>query len=386
MYPKPTVKTERPFFSSGPCAKHLGWSPALLSSALVGRSHRAKVSLERIRLAVEKSRELLGIPDDYLVAITPGSATGAMEMALWNLIGARGVDILAWDVFGRLWVSDLQDRMDLPDIRVPEVGIGYLPDLQQVDFSRDVIFTWNGSTSGVCVPNGDWIPDDRQGLTYCDATSAAFAYHMPWDKLDVTAFSWQKALGGEAAHGMIVLGPRAIERLKTYKPTWAVPLMVRLKNKDEIIMPVFDGFTLNTPSMLCIEDYIIALNWGELQGGLSGLVQKSKSNLKVIEDWVKTRDWIQLSANDPTTQSHTTVCLQLTADWFTFSNASIQWGVIDKICGLLNEEGVAFDINNHRHAFPGLRIWCGPTVEASDLKRLLPWIDWAYHECCKDQA
>lgn len=378
MVDKPTLKPQRPYFSSGPCAKYSGWSLDALSNALVGRSHRSKVSLERIKNSIEKTRKILKVPDDYLIAITPGSATGAMEVALWNLIGTRGVEILAWDVFGRLWVSDLQDRMDVPNIRVPEVGIGYLPDLKKVDFSRDVIFTWNGSTSGVCVPNGDWISDDREGLVFCDATSAAFAFELPWEKLDVTVFSWQKALGGEAAHGMLIMGPRAMERLKTHTPSWRVPLLLRLKNNGEIMMPVFEGFTVNTPSMLCIEDYLLALDWAEKQGGVKGLIRKSVENKAIIERWSSARDWIRLTAKDPATQSHTTVCLEFTEEWFTMSNASIQWGVVDKICGMLAEEGVAYDINNHRHAFPGLRIWCGPTVEANDIERLLPWVDWAY--------
>lgn len=382
MSQKPTTKPERPYFSSGPCAKYKGWTPEVLSSALVARSHRAKVSIARIKEAIDRTRRLMKIPDDYLVAVTPGSATGAMEVALWNLIGSHAVEILAWDVFGRLWVTDLQDRMDIPNIRVPEVGIGYLPNLNAVDFNRDVIFTWNGSTSGVCIPHGDWIPDDRQGLTFCDATSAAFAYDLPWEKLDVTVFSWQKALGGEGAHGMLVMNPRAMERLRTHTPSWRVPLLLRLKNHGEIIMPLFEGYTLNTPSMLCIEDYILGMKWAETQGGLAGLVEKSKQNLGIIQEWVSRTSWIRLTAKDPASQSHSTVCLEFTEDWFTLSNANIQWGVIDKICGLLNDEGAAYDINNHRHAFPGLRIWCGPTVEAEDIQSLLPWIEWAYGECC----
>lgn len=383
MFDKPDLKPERPYFSSGPCAKYKGWRPEDLSTALVGRSHRAKVSIERIRESIDRTRKLLKVPEDYLIAITPGSATGAMEVALWNLIGSLGVEILAWDVFGRLWVTDLQDRMDIPNIRVPEVGIGYLPNLDAVDFSRDVIFTWNGSTSGVCIPHGDWIPDDREGLTFCDATSAAFAYDMPWKKLDVTVFSWQKALGGEAAHGMLIMNPRAMERLQANAPAWRVPLLLRLKNKDEIMMPIFEGITVNTPSMLCIEDYLLGLKWAERLGGLQALIDKSKKNLDIIRAWVDRNPWIRLTAKEVDTQSHTTVCLELTEDWFAISNANIQWGVIDKMCSLLSEEGVAYDINNHRHAFPGLRIWCGPTVEAEDITRLLPWIEWAYGECCK---
>ncbi len=384
MVDKPTLKPDRPYFSSGPCAKHLGWSAADLSSALVGRSHRSKAALARIKEAIDRTREILQVPDDYLIAITPGSATGAMEVALWNLIGSHAVEILAWDVFGRLWVTDLQDRMDIPNIRVPEVGIGYLPNLEKVDFSRDVIFTWNGSTSGVCVPNGDWIADDRQGLTFCDATSAAFAYPLPWSKLDVTVFSWQKALGGEAAHGMLIMGPRAMERLKTHTPSWRIPLLLRLKNDGQIMMPIFEGFTVNTPSMLCIEDYLLAMEWAEKLGGVQGLLEKSLENRAVIEKWVADRDWIRFTAKDPATVSHTTVCLEFIEDWFTMSNASIQWGVIDKICAILGEENVAYDINNHRHAFPGLRIWCGPTVEARDIERLLPWVDWAYQSVIKN--
>lgn len=378
---KPSLKPVRPYFASGPCAKYPGWSLDALSSALVGRSHRAKVSMERIRLAISETRRILGVPDNYLVAVTPGSATGAFEMAMWNLIGPRGVDVLAWDVFGRLWIDDLRHRLNITDLRVPHVEIGCLPDLDAVDFSRDIIFTWNGSTGGVCVPDGDWIDDSREGLTLCDATSAAFAFPLPWDKLDVTGFSWQKALGGEAAHGMLILGPRAIERLKTYTPTWPVPLLLRLKNNNEIIMPLFEGATLNTPSMLCIEDYLMALKWADNIGGVEALKRKSLENRAILEAWVERCDWIKFTALDPANASHTTVCLQFTADWFVQLSQSDQWVVIDKICGLLDGEGVACDINNHRFAFPALRIWCGPTVESEDLARLVPWIEWAYHTC-----
>lgn len=376
----PLVKPDRPNFSSGPCAKFLGWSPEVLANALVGRSHRAAESLDRIRLVLSKTRQVLKVPDDYWVAITPGSATGAFEMALWNLIGARGVDVVAWDVFGRVWVHDLIDRLALKDVNSYGATLGSLPDLSQVNCDRDVVFTWNGSTGGVCIPDADWIPENRQGLTFCDATSAAFAYDLPWDKLDVTAFSWQKALGGEAAHGMIILGPRAVERLKTYTPEWPVPFLLRMKFRDEIATGLFEGVTLNTPSMLCIEDFIQSLNWAERLGGIQALEKKSKMNRAVLEKWTASRDWIEIAAKDVRSSSHTTVCLRIIAPWFEALNFEAQWQVIDKICLSLRQQGAAFDINNHRHDQPSLRIWCGPTVEVDDLKKLTPWLDWAYEQ------
>lgn len=378
MLSMPELKPLRPYFSSGPSAKFPGWSLDKLAGALVGRSHRSKEGVARIQLAIEKTRKILGVPEDYLVAITPGSATGAFEMALWNLIGPRGVDVLAWDVFGTVWVNDIQDRLNIKDVRVPTVARGGLPNLLEVDNSRDIIFTWNGSTGGICVPDGNWIHDDRQGLTFCDATSAAFAYHLPWNKLDATAFSWQKALGGEAAHGLLILSPRAVERLKSYTPEWSIPFLLRLKNKGEIVMTLFKGMTLNTPSLLCVEDYLLALEWAEQLGGVEALRRKSIANRSILEKWVNNRDWIKFTPLQPEIASHTTVCMEITAEWFKKLDDAQQWAVIDQITNSLNAEGVAYDINNHRTAFPALRIWCGPTVETEDLERLLPWLDWAY--------
>lgn len=376
----PAVRPERPYFSSGPCAKFPGWSVDLLQQALVGRSHRSQEGLERIQHAIALTREVLGIPKDYLIALTPGSATGAMEMALWNMLGTRGVDILAWDVFGQLWVNDLSERLQLNDIRVFDAGYGYLPDLGAVDFTRDVLFTWNGSTSGVCLPNGDWIDDQRLGLTICDAVSAVFAYDLPWQKLDVTVFSWQKALGGEAAHGMMVLSPRAVERLERTTPSWPVPLLLRLKQNNEINYRLFEGYTINTPSMLCVEDYILALEWAQKIGGLKSLIQRSRDNFLSIERWLLDKTWIGFLAHDALARSHTGVCLSVLLESFVFSNANIQWGVIEQVAALLEKERVAYDIKNHRNACPGFRVWCGPTVERDDIEKLLPWIEWSFNK------
>lgn len=381
MTTKPSIKPKRPFFSSGPCVKYPGWTLNDLGSALVSRSHRSQAGLSRIQEVLTKTRTILGIPDDYLVAITPGSATGAMEMALWNLIGERGVELLSWDVFGRLWVQCLQDRLNLKNLQISDTAAGYLPNLNQVDFENDVIFTWNGSTTGVRVPDGNWIPEDRQGLAICDATSAAFAYDLPWNKLDVTVFSWQKALGGEAAHGMLVLSPRAYERLQKYTPAWPIPLLFRLKVEKERNMRFFEGYTLNTPSLLCIEDYIKALDWADGIGGLKALIRKSEENADVIEKWVSLRTgWIKNLAQVPETQSTTTVCLVIEDDRFRYSNADIQWGIVEEVVKLLETEEAAFDIKNHRYSQPGFRFWCGPTVETSDLEKALPWIEWGYQE------
>ena len=375
---RPLVKPSRANFSSGPCVKYPGWRIDNIPTALVGRSHRAADSLAQIRLAMDKTRKILRVPEDYKVALTPGSATGAFEMGLWNLIGQRGVDVFAWDVFGRVWVRDILERLQLNDVHVYDAPLGVLPPLSQANFDRDVIFTWNGSTGGVCVPNGEWIPEDRRGLTFCDATSAAFAYELPWDKLDITAFSWQKALGGEAAHGMVILSPRAMDQLQDYTPRWPVPSLLRLKNGSDITMNLFEGMTLNTPSMLCVEDFLLSLQWAENLGGLPALINKAAANKKIIQQWAEDSEWAKLSAQDPEYTSHTTVCLSITSPWFQNLDREAQWSYIDKFCHVLREEKVAYDINNHRFDSPSLRVWCGPTVEGDDLKKLTPWLDWAY--------
>ena len=374
---KPVQKPARPLFSSGPCAKRPGWTTKNLENAPLGRSHRAKIGKSRLKQAIDRTASILGVPEDYRVAIVPASDTGAVEMALWSMLGARGVDMLAWESFGAGWITDVTKQLKLDDIRSLTAGYGDLPDLTQVDPARDVVFTWNGTTSGVKVPNADWISDRRAGLTICDATSAAFAMDLPWDKLDVTTFSWQKVLGGEAAHGVIILSPRAVERLENYAPPWPLPKIFRLTKGGKLIEGIFTGATINTPSMLCVEDYLDALNWAESIGGLPGLIAKSEENLAVIRDWVGRTDWVDFLASDPQTVSNTSVCLKIVAPWFTELDADDQAVVAKKMATLLDEEGAAFDIAAYRDAPAGLRIWAGSTVEATDLSALLPWLDWA---------
>ncbi len=375
---KPVQKPARPLFSSGPCAKRPGWTIKNLENAPLGRSHRAKIGKSRLKQAIDRTASLLGLPENYRVGIVPASDTGAVEMALWSMLGARGVDMLAWESFGAGWITDVTKQLKLDDIRSLTAEYGDLPDLSQVDPARDVVFTWNGTTSGVKVPNADWISDKRAGLTICDATSAAFAMDLPWDKLDVTTFSWQKVLGGEAAHGVIILSPRAVERLENYTPPWPLPKIFRLTKGGKLIEGIFTGATINTPSMLCVEDYLDALNWAESIGGLPGLIAKSEENLAVIRDWVGRTDWVDFLASDPQTVSNTSVCLKIVAPWFTKLDVGDQAVVAKKMATLLDEEGAAFDIAAYRDAPAGLRIWAGSTVEATDLSALLPWLDWAY--------
>ncbi len=375
---KPVQKPARPLFSSGPCAKRPGWTIKNLENAPLGRSHRAKIGKSRLKQAIDRTASLLGLPENYRVGIVPASDTGAVEMALWSMLGARGVDMLAWESFGAGWITDVTKQLKLDDIRSLTAEYGDLPDLSQVDPARDVVFTWNGTTSGVKVPNADWISDKRAGLTICDATSAAFAMDLPWDKLDVTTFSWQKVLGGEAAHGVIILSPRAVERLENYTPPWPLPKIFRLTKGGKLIEGIFTGATINTPSMLCVEDYLDALNWAESIGGLPGLIAKSEENLAVIRDWVGRTDWVDFLAGDPQTVSNTSVCLKIVAPWFTKLDVGDQAVVAKKMATLLDEEGAAFDIAAYRDAPAGLRIWAGSTVEATDLSALLPWLDWAY--------
>ncbi|PWE28853.1 phosphoserine transaminase [Maritimibacter sp. 55A14] len=368
----PAARPANPRFSSGPCAKPPTFSLDRLAEAPLGRSHRAAVGKARLKAAIDGTREILGIPDDHRIGIVPASDTGAVEMAMWNLLGERPVEMLAWESFGAGWVTDAVKQLRL-DARVHEADYGHLPDLSAVDFNRDVVFTWNGTTSGVRVPNGDFIPAGRGGLTICDATSAAFAQRLPWDKLDATTFSWQKVLGGEAAHGMIVLSPRAVERLESYTPPWPLPKIFRLTKSGKLIEGFFEGATINTPSMLAVEDYLLALDWARSVGGLEGLRERANRNLAVVQGFVAAHDWIAFLAEAPETRSNTSVCLKFTdpriGDGAAFAKA---------VAKRLEAEGVAFDIGAYRDAPPGLRIWCGATVEESDLQALMPWIDWAF--------
>ncbi|WP_416899836.1 MAG: phosphoserine transaminase [Minwuia sp.] len=375
---KPERRPAAPEFSSGPCAKRPGWSAEALSAAALGRSHRAAIGKAKLKDVIDRSRKLLGMPEGWVLGIVPGSDTGAVEMAMWSLLGQRPVDVLAWESFGSGWVTDITKQLKLKDVRVIEAGYGELPDLSKVDPAHDVVFTWNGTTSGVCVPNGDWIAGDREGLTICDATSAAFAMDLDWDKLDAVTWSWQKVLGGEAAHGMLALGPRAIERLESYTPPWPMPKLFRMTKSGKLNEGIFKGETINTPSMLAVEDAIDALGWAESVGGLKGLITRCRGNLAALESWVADSDWASFLAQDPAIRSHTSVCLAISDPWFAGLSADQQKDVPKKLSKLLEDEGVAYDINGYRDAPPGLRIWCGATVATSDVEALTPWLDWAY--------
>lgn len=377
---KPSIKPDNPLFSSGPCPKRPGWSLTDLRGALLGRSHRSAPGKAKLGEAIALTRQLLQLPDDYRVGIVPASDTGAMEMAMWSLLGARDVDILAWESFGSGWITDVVKQLKLPHVNRHEAEYGKLPDLARVNFTNDVVFVWNGTTSGVKVPNGDWIDADRQGLTICDATSAAFAMDLPWPKLDVVTYSWQKVLGGEAAHGMLILSPRAVERLETWTPPWPMPKLFRMTKSGKLDESIFKGSTINTPSMLCVEDYLDALKWAQNTGGLKGLIDRSLSNLSIIENWISGRSWIDFLAEDKATRSNTSVCLKLTDPWFVAMSLEDQAKTTAKIVALLDKEGVGFDIDAYRDAPPGLRIWCGATVEKSDIEALLPWVEWAFNE------
>jgi phosphoserine aminotransferase len=375
----PAARPRAPFFSSGPCAKRPGWSLQNLKTDSLGRSHRAKPGKARLKLAIDLTREVLEVPAGYRIGIVPASDTGAVEMALWSMLGARPVDMLAWESFGEGWVTDVVKQLKLPDARVIGAPYGELPDLSQVDTrTRDVVFTWNGTTSGVRVPNADWIAADREGLTICDATSAAFAQRLDFAKLDVVTFSWQKVLGGEAAHGMLVLSPRAVERLETYKPAWPLPKIFRMTKGGKLIEGIFEGETINTPSMLAVEDYIDALEWARSIGGLEALVAKANANARVIHDWVARTSWIANLAKDPATASNTSVCLVIADPDVVARGPEAVAQVAKGITSVLDKENVALDIGAYRDAPPGLRIWCGATVERSDLEALTPWLDWAF--------
>ena len=365
---RPQIKPKNPNFSSGPCAKRPGYDVSKLQLDTLGRSHRSAIGKKALGLACTETARILGLPDGYRVAVVPGSDTGAIEMAMWSTLGARGVDVLEWETFSATWTNDILEQLKLPNTRVMKADYGDLPDLKTVNFDNDVVFVWNGTTSGVKVPNGDWIDDNRAGLTLCDATSAIFAMDMPWHKLDVITYSWQKVLGGEGGHGMLILSPRAVERLESYTPRWPMPKVFRMTANGKLNEGLFKGDTINTPSMLCVADYLDALQWADGLGGLPGLIAKSRANLKVIEDFVAANDWISFLAKDAATLSNTSVCLTL--------NATPEQ--VKKMVALLDAEGVAYDIGAYKDAPAGLRIWCGATVEATDLQALMPWLTWAY--------
>jgi phosphoserine aminotransferase len=374
----PGRRPANPNFSSGPCAKRPGWSIEVLRDAALGRSHRAKIGKQKLKAAIDLTREVLQVPADYKIGIVPASDTGALEMALWSLLGARPVDVLAWESFGLGWVTDVVKQLRLKDARVIQADYGKLPDLTKVDPSHDIVFTWNGTTSGVRVPNGDWIKADREGLTICDATSAAFAQPLPFDKLDVVTFSWQKALGGEAAHGMIVLSPRAVARLESYSPPWPLPKIFRMTKGGKLIDGIFIGETINTPSMLCVEDYLDALGWAKSVGGLSGLMGRADANFKVLVDWAARTPWIDFFAEDPATRSNTSVCLKIVDPAITALDLAGHEAVVRSIAARLDREDVAHDIAFHRDAPPHFRIWAGATIEAADLAVLTEWLDWGF--------
>lgn len=375
---KPAMRPANTHFSSGPCAKRPGWTLEALSDAPLGRSHRAKIGKTKLKQAIDLTREILEVPADYRIGIVPASDTGAVEMALWSLLGARGVDMLAWESFGAGWVTDVVKQLKLSDVRRLEADYGALPDLTKVDFDRDVVFTWNGTTSGVRVPNADFIPADRKGLTICDATSAAFAQALDFAKLDVVTFSWQKVLGGEGAHGVLILSPRAVERLETYVPAWPLPKIFRMTKGGKLIEGIFTGETINTPSMLCVEDYIDALLWAKSVGGLEGLMARADANAEVIHRFVAANDWIANLAVKPETRSNTSVCLKIADNDVSALDADGQAAFAKGVVALLEKEGVAFDIGHYRDAPSGLRIWAGATIETSDMEALMPWLTWAF--------
>jgi phosphoserine aminotransferase len=375
---RPAVRPARPFFSSGPCAKRPGWTADNLNAALLGRSHRSKPGKARLKDAIERTRAILGVPADYRIAITPASDTGAVEMAMWSMLGPLPVDLFAWESFGEDWVTDAAKQLKLKDARIFKADYGALPDLTQAKPNHDIVFLWNGTTSGVRVPNGNWISANREGITICDATSAAFAMDLPWDKLDATTFSWQKALGGEAAHGMLVLSPNAVSRLEAYSPHWPLPKIFRMTKGGKLVEGIFEGETINTPSMLALEDYLDALKWAASIGGLKALMGRSNDNLAVLARWVRETDWVEFLAADETIRSNTSVCLKIVDPWFTKLDADAQAAAAKKIADVLDKEGVALDVASYRSAPPGLRIWCGATVDSADLDALTPWLDWAW--------
>ena len=377
-HPKPAVRPALPFFSSGPTTKRPGWSPAILKDAVLGRSHRSKPAKSKINQTMDLARRILGVPDDYLIGITPGSDTGAVEIALWSLLGARGVDVLAWESFGKDWVNDIVNQLQVDNVTVHQAAYGALPDLAAVNFDNDVVLTWNGTTSGVKVPNGDWIADDRTGLVIADATSACFAMELPWSKLDVVTFSFQKAIGGEGAHGVMVISPRAVERLNSYTPPWPIPKLFRLTAKGKFNAAIFDGSTINTPSLLVIEDALDALLWAESIGGLPALIDRSDSCLAAIKRWVAASSVFGFLAEDPATISNTSVTISIVDPWFIALDDGKKAAFVAALAARLAAEDVGYDLASYRDAPAGLRIWAGPMVDVADIESLLPWIDWAY--------
>ena len=379
----PLVKPIRPEFSSGPCAKRPGWSLKNLNDATLGRSHRHKIAKNKLEQAIKLTKSVLEIPNDYLVGIVPGSDTGAIEMAMWNFLGAKPVDMLVWDSFGSDWANDIQSQLKISELSISKVNYGSLPNLYKKSFTNDIVFNWNGTTAGVCVPDANWINDNRDGLTICDATSAAFAMDIDWLKLDVTTFSWQKCLGGEGGHGMIVLSPKAVERINIYNPQWPIPKLFQLKKNNKLNVDIFSGSTINTPSMLCVEDYIDALNWGSDIGGLRELIIRSKNNLKIVAEWVSLSHWVDFLSDNIDTVSNTSICLKLIDPKIIKQPLEVKNNIEKNILTLLEDECIAFDIGSYRSAPPGLRIWGGPTVDNEDIKRLLPCLDWAYNMTIK---
>ncbi|MEE8246967.1 MAG: phosphoserine transaminase [Alphaproteobacteria bacterium] len=377
---KPTQRPECPAFSTGPCAKRPGWSVAVLERAAVGRSHRSDVARAKLAQVIDESRRLQGLPDDYLLGIVPASDTGAVEMALWSLLGARGVDVLAWESFGKNWAGDVQSELGLEDVRLFEAEYGALPELSAVSGDRDIVFVWNGTTSGVRVPDGEWIPADRSGLAICDATSAVYAMELPWSRLDVVTYSWQKVLGGEGAHGMLILSPRAVQRLESYRPPRGLPKIFRLTKDGALIAGIFRGQTINTPSLLCVEDALDSLRWAREIGGLPALIARSQANLEAISAWVEATSWVEFVATDPATRSSTSICLKVVDPWFASLAAADQAACAKQVVTLLEAEGAAHDIGSYPAAPPGFRVWGGATVERADIEALLPWLDWGYGE------
>lgn len=377
---KPASRPNVPHFSSGPCAKRPGWNPQNLKDAALGRSHRAKVGKAKLKLAIDLTREVLEVPADYKIGIVPASDTGAVEMALWSLLGPRPVTTIAWESFGEGWVSDIVKELKLKDVVKLNAGYGEIPDLSKADPNSDIVFTWNGTTSGVRVPNANWIRADREGLTICDATSAAFAQPLDWPKLDVVTFSWQKALGGEAAHGMLILSPRAVARLESYVPPWPLPKIFRMTKGGKLNAGIFEGETINTPSMLCVEDYLDALNWAKSVGGLKALIARADANTKVLADWQAKTSWVDFLAKDPAIRSNTSVCMKVVDPAITSLPADAQADFAKKLVAAVEKEGGGYDLGAYRDAPPGLRIWCGATVEASDVAVLTQWLDWAFAE------
>ena len=382
---KPNIKPNHPYFSSGPCSKRPGWSLDALSNAFLGRSHRAKTGKAKLNEVITKSKDVLELPNDYFVGIVPGSDTGAIELAMWSLLGQRPVDVCGWETFGLTWVKDITKQLKLNNVTTHQTSnYGEIPDLSKVNFDNDVVFTWNGTTSGACVPNADWIPDDRKGLSICDATSAVFAMEMDFKKLDVITWSWQKVLGGEGAHGMIALSPRAVERLESYEPDWPMPKIFQIAKNKKFTKEIFEGATINTPSLLATEDAIDALNWCISIGGQKELIKRSQSNLNVIKKWIETNDWVEFLASDPATYSSTSICFKFTHPDFTKLDNENQKKLVKEVCSIIEKEDAGYDINAYKDAPAGIRIWGGATVESSDIEKVLPWIEWAFFETLKE--